>query len=95
MGFEWDDEKADANEAKHGVSFIEAATVFGDPLALTFEDLLHSLEEDRFLTIGLSSAGRALIVSHTDRGAETRIISARLASRGEGKGYEDGDYPRA
>lgn len=95
MGFEWDDDKARANEAKHGVSFAEAASVFGDPLAVTFEDPLHSVDEDRYLTIGLSAAGRVLIVSHTDRGGDTRVISARAASRGERKGYEDGDYPPA
>jgi uncharacterized protein len=87
MDFEWDEDKAAANESKHGVSFTEASTVFDDPV--------HSGQEDRYLTIGLSATGRVLIVSHTDRGAATRIISARVASRGERKGYEDGDYPRA
>ena len=86
MDFEWGEEKATANESKHGVSFTEAATVFGDPV--------HSDEEDRYLTIGLSTTGRVLIVSHTDRAAATRVISVRVASRGERKGYEDGDYPR-
>ncbi|MBA4067159.1 MAG: hypothetical protein C0501_26330 [Isosphaera sp.] len=95
MEFEWDEDKARANEAKHGVSFPEAASVFGDPLAVTFDDPLHSADEARYLTIGLSAAGRVLIVSHTDRGDATRVISARAASRGERKGYEDGDYPRA
>ena len=84
-----------ANEAKHGVSFAEAASVFADPLAVTFDDPLHSADEARYLTIGLSAADRVLIVSHTDRGDATRVISARAASRGERKGYEDGDYPRA
>ncbi len=59
MEVEWDDDKARTNEQKHGVSFPEAATVFGDPLAVTFDDRLHSTEELRFLTIGLSSWGRA------------------------------------
>ncbi len=95
MDFEWDEDKATANESKHGVSFTEASTVFGDPLAVTFDDPVHSDEEARQLTIGLSATGRVLIVSHTDRGAATRIISVRVASRGERKGYEDGDYPRA
>ena len=71
MGFEWDEDQASANEAKHGVSFAEASSVFGDPLAVTFDDPLHSADEDRYLTIGLSAAGRVLIVSHTDRGAAT------------------------
>ena len=95
MDFEWDEDKARSNEAKHGVPFAEAVSVFGDPLAVTFDDPLNSADEVRFLTIGLSTAGRVLIVSHTDRGEATRIISARVASRGERKGYEDGDYPRA
>lgn len=95
MEFEWDSDKARANESKHGVAFPEAATVFGDPLAVTFDDPLHSADEDRYLTIGLSAAGRVLIVSHTDRDGTTRIISARVASPGERKGYENGDYPHA
>jgi uncharacterized DUF497 family protein len=93
MDFEWDDAKAEANVKKHGVSFAEAATVFGDPLAITFFDPDHSDEEDRFLTIGLSVDNRVLILSHTDRGEKIRIISAREATRSERKGYEDGSYP--
>ena len=95
MDFEWDEDKALVNESKHGVSFPEASSVFGDPLAVTFDDPTHSDDEDRYLTIGQSAAGRVLIVSHTDRDSATRIISARVASRGERKGYEDGDYPPA
>jgi uncharacterized DUF497 family protein len=90
MDFEWDPDKATRNLAKHGVSFHEAATVFGDPLAITFFDPDHSEDEDRFLTFGLSSAGRLLVVSHTDRGDRTRIISARRATRRERKQYEEG-----
>ncbi len=93
MEFEWDEAKAEANVRKHGVSFAEAATVFGDPLAVTFFDPDHSDDEDRFLTIGLSIDGRALILSHTDRGDRVRIISARVATKSERKGYEDGTYP--
>ncbi len=95
MDFEWDEDKARTNGVKHGVSFAEATSVFGDPLAVTFGDPRHSADEDRYLTIGLSAAGRVIIVSHTDRETATRIISAREATRGERKGYEDGDYPRA
>jgi len=95
MDFEWDEDKARSNELKHGVSFAEATTVFGDPLAVTFDDPLHSTHELRFLTIGVSGAGRILIVSHTDRDSRNRIISARSASRDERKGYEDGTYPRS
>ncbi len=95
MDFEWDEDKARVNESKHGVSFVEASSVFGDPLAITFDDPVHSTDEDRYLTIGLSAAGQVVVVSHTDRDSATRIISARVASRGERKGYEDGNYPRA
>ena len=90
MEFEWDPDKAARNLAKHGVSFQEAATVFGDPLAMTYGDPDHSEDEDRFLTFGHSSAGRLLVVSHTDRDDRTRIISARTATRKERKQYEEG-----
>ncbi len=90
MEFEWDPEKAARNLAKHGVSFHEAATVFGDPLAMTYFDPDHSDDEDRFLTFGHSSAGLLLVVSHTDREDRTRIISARRATRRENQQHEDG-----
>ncbi len=90
MEFEWDADKATRNLAKHGVSFHEAATVFGDPLALTYFDPDHSEDEDRFLTFGQSSAGRLLVVSHTDRGDRTRIISARRMTPKERRVYEQG-----
>jgi uncharacterized DUF497 family protein len=93
MDFEWDDAKAEANERKHGISFAEAMTVFADDLSLTGCDPDHSDGEDRYLTMGLSAAGRLLIVSHTDQGDKIRIISAREASRGERKDYEDGNFP--
>ena len=93
MEAEWDQDKAGANELKHGVTFEEAATVFDDPLALTGYDPDHSSEEDRFLTMGTSVAGRLLVVSHTDRDDRVRIISARTAARRERKDYEDGDFP--
>lgn len=83
MDFEWDDEKAAINSAKHGVSFVEAATVFGDSLAVTYFDPDYSDEEDRFVTIGYAESGRLLVVSHTDRGTATRIISARRVTRRE------------
>ena len=87
--FEWDVEKAARNLAKHAVAFHEAATVFGDPLALTYFDPDHSESEDRFLTFGNSSQRRLLVVSHTDRGNSTRIMSARRATRRERKLYEE------
>jgi len=93
MDFEWDEAKANSNLAKHGLDFAEAATVFGDPLAITFFDPDHSDEEDRYLTIGMSINNRVVIVSHTDREQAVRIISARVATKAERKGYEDGDYP--
>jgi uncharacterized protein len=88
--FEWDGKKARANVAKHGVTFHEAASVFGDSLALTFQDPDHSTREDRFLTFGQSISGRLLAVIHTARGASIRIISARPATRRERKIYEEG-----
>jgi uncharacterized DUF497 family protein len=81
--FEWDLAKATSNRRKHGVSFEEAATVFLDPLARTFDDPAHSDEEDRFLLVGASSALRTLLVVHVERGDRLRIISARLATRKE------------
>ena len=90
MGFrlEWDAEKAAANLRKHGVSFEEATTVFGDPLSLTISDPDQSENEARFVDLGFSHRGRLLVVSYTERGDQTRIISARLASRMERKTYE-------
>ncbi|MBA4067074.1 MAG: hypothetical protein C0501_25865 [Isosphaera sp.] len=93
MDFEWDDDKAATNVQKHGVTFAEAMTVFADPLALTGYDPDHSDDEDRYLTMGLSADGRLLVVSHTDRGENVRIISARVASPAERRDYEDGDFP--
>jgi len=89
MEFEWDEDKAAKNRRKHKVAFAEAATVFGDPLAVTFPDPDHSVEEDRFLTIGTSDRNRVLIVSHTDREDRVRIISARKATPQERRTYEE------
>lgn len=72
MEFEWDPDKAASNIHKHGVGFSEAASVFGDPLAMTYFDPAHSEVEDRFLTFVHSNAGRLLVVSHTDRRDRTR-----------------------
>jgi uncharacterized DUF497 family protein len=93
MDFEWDDAKAESNDTKHGVTFAEAQTVFGDPLSVTGFDPRHADDEDRFLTMGTSIGGRLLVVSHTDRGVMVRIISARVATRRERKDYEDGTFP--
>ena len=86
--FEWDDEKAASNLRKHGVSFEEAASVFFDPLAYTFDDPDHSVGEHRLLTFGYSQAGRLLVVLHAERGRAIRIISARRAARNERGIYE-------
>jgi len=87
--FEWDLEKAKGNLKKHQVSFYEAATVFGDPLSMTFYDPDHSVDENRYITMGLSNLGKLLMVSHTDRGDRIRIISARKATRRERRYYEE------
>lgn len=91
MKFEWDPKKADANKAKHAVSFEEAVTVFRDPLYLIFADPDHSVNESRFLALGSSGQGRLLMVSFTEREAATRIISARRATRKERRIYEEED----
>jgi uncharacterized DUF497 family protein len=93
MDFEWDDAKAESNERKHGVSFAEAATVFADPLSLTGYDPGHSDDEDRYITMGTSVAGRLLVISHTDRRDKVRLLSVREASRRERRDYEDGNFP--
>lgn len=90
MRFEWDPKKAAANLKKHGVSFQEAATVFGDPLAITFQDPEHSEDEEREVTFGLSLKKRLIVVSHTERKDLTRIISARPMLRKERVIYEEG-----
>ena len=90
MRFAWDSAKAEANERKHGVTFDEASTVFGDTLSVSGRDLEHSVVEIRWITLGLSSHGRVLVVSHTDRGGVIRIISARPATRKEKRIYEEG-----
>jgi len=89
MQFEWDPKKSRANLRKHGVSFEEASTVFFDDLSLTGNDPDHSLDEDRFVTFGLSSMGRLLVVAYTERGEHIRIISARLVTGSERKLYEE------
>jgi uncharacterized DUF497 family protein len=87
--FEWDTHKAKKNEETHGVSFDEASTAFRDTLSLTIHDPLHSDEEDRFILIGNSASYRLLVVVHTERGENIRIISARRATKKERKQYEE------
>ena len=79
--FEWDPRKAAKNLRNHRVSFNEAATVFGDPLGTTAPDPDHSLIEDRYITVGMSSRRRLVMVAHTERGERIRIISARGLTR--------------
>ena len=90
----WDPHKAQANLAKHGVSFAQAATVLLDPLALTVFDAAHSDFEERWFTLGMSSGGRLLALAHTysatgPNSAKARVISAREATRAERRQYED------
>jgi len=88
--FEWDPHKARSNAAKHGVTFIEAASVFGDPLSRLYDDPAHVVDEARWLMVGRSAGGRVLVISFTERSDSLRIISAREATTRERKVYEDG-----
>jgi uncharacterized DUF497 family protein len=90
MKFEWDPKKARSNLRKHKVSFEEAATALRDTMSATGPDPDHSITEDRYVTFGVSERGRLLVVAHTDKGDTVRIISARVASKGERKIYEQG-----
>ena len=89
MEFEWDASKAAENLRKHKVSFIEAATVFGDFLSTTAADPAHSAGEHRYITVGLSNLGRLLLVAHAERGDQIRIISARTLTAREQRAYEN------
>jgi len=89
VNFEWDPQKAASNVRKHRVSFEEAATAFGDPLSVTIGDPDHSEDEQRFLLLGMSHAGRLLVVAHAERDETVRIISARLANGHERQTYEE------
>jgi len=90
MGFEWDENKAERNLSKHGISFKEAKTVFNDPLYIDFYDPDHSEDEERYLIVGQSNRGQLLIVSYTERGDSIRLISAREVTRTEREAYEEG-----
>jgi uncharacterized DUF497 family protein len=87
--FEWDEEKAQSNLDKHGVSFPEAATVFADPAAVYLED---GSGTDRMVVVGTSLRDRVLYVVHVERGRRDRIISARPATRAEREVYESGEH---
>jgi uncharacterized DUF497 family protein len=88
LQLKWDPGKDDLNRRKHGVSFFEASTVFRDPLAVTIGDPDHSQHEDRYITLGNSANQAILVVVHTERGDNIRIISARIATRCERQQYE-------
>jgi len=88
LEFEWDPAKASENGRKHGVTFEEAATVFGDPMARIFDDPEHSSDEPREIIVGYSEQERLLLVAFTERPPRVRIISARPATRGEQQRHE-------
>jgi uncharacterized DUF497 family protein len=90
MKIEWDPKKAKSNLRKHRVSFEEAATALSNPMAATGADPDHSITEERYITFGVSGRGRLLVVAHTDEEETIRIISARIASKGERELYEEG-----
>jgi len=87
--YEWDSGKAPGNFKKHRVAFTEAATVFLDPLAVTYRDPDHSEGEQRYVTVGESTRGRVILVAHLDRGDRIRIISARRATRKESHEFRE------
>jgi len=88
MIFDWDPDKARRNLAKHGVSFDETTTVFNDPLYVDFFDPEHSEEERRYIRVGCSSQKRILVIAYTERDDQTRVISARPATKHERQAYE-------
>ena len=90
FGFEWNEEKAEANLWKHNIPFAEATTVFDDPNCLIMDDQEHSIDEARFIIIGRSIVKRLLLVIHCDRNDNIRIISARIATPAEKRLYERG-----
>jgi uncharacterized protein len=88
LGFEWHEEKAKENLRKHGIRFEEAKTVFNDPFSITIADSEYSVEEERYIDIGLSINGQLLVVVYTERQSNIRIISCRKATKPERQVYE-------
>jgi uncharacterized DUF497 family protein len=88
-GFEWHESKARANAAKHGVTFREAATAFDDLFSVSTPDPDHSIREQRFVLIGMTSTARMVVVAHVLRGDNIRIISARPATNAERRKYDE------
>jgi len=91
LTFEWDPAKAHENVRKHGVTFEEGSTSFGDLRSLTIADPDHSEAEDRYVLLGMSFIGRLLAIVHTERGGNIRIISARPATRREAEAYSEAE----
>ena len=87
--FEWDPKKAKSNRRKHGVSFEEASTAFGDRQSMTIPDPQHSEREERWVTMGRSNHGKLLVIVHTETDTSIRLISARAATRFERRQYEE------
>ena len=87
--FEWDPKKASANARKHGVTFDEATTAFGDPYGIIVDDPRHTQGEHRLAVLGFSQSNRLLAVMFTERGDRLRLISARTATRRERRQYEE------
>lgn len=92
LSFEWDESKAALNLKKHRISFEEARTVFGDPVAVIFDDEEHSQDETREIIVGHSDRNRLLLVSFTERSPNIRIISARRATKSERENYEKSQF---
>ena len=90
LSFNWDLIKAEINKQKHGISFEEAKTVFDDPLAVLFDDEVHSVYEPREIIIGHSIQQHLVFVCFTERDGSIRIISARRATPREQHDYESG-----
>ena len=82
-------EESYSNIEKHGVTFEEARTVFDDPLFITVVDDEHSVDEERYITLGISNQGHLLMVAHTDRDGKIRVISARRATKNEERFYAE------
>lgn len=92
MEFEWDPDKDRRNQEKHGINFEEAVTAFDDELQITIPDPDHSIDEFRYVTIGMTSNGRVVVISHTEQEEErVRIINARNATAKERRTYEEGE----
>ncbi|MFH0784904.1 MAG: BrnT family toxin [Pseudomonadota bacterium] len=90
LTFEWDEVKAKENLKKHGVSFEEGKTIFNDSFLFTFPDIEHSVNEERYINLGLSADGRILIVIYTERQEKICIVSCRKATARERRFYEEG-----